>query len=321
METKKCPFCNEEINIKAIKCKHCKEFLTNNPSSSSETIINNEEPIDNSVDNFLVIFKAMFCFIAAWLLFYFGSWQIVWDQKISIIDQFFLGTYSLKAQDVILLEPGFVFKFNDSYYGFSTYQHFFNSPFIQCIMLFLSIVAFFEGLIQLIDLKLSRFLKFVLFIFIFIILFKTSIIKEFSSKQESITNKNDISIQERNNNPASIKFNIEQSKNGEDFNAFINHFISDSLFQKSRTNKPFISSTGLIDDRIETKEWNLYYMTNEVIYEGEKKVEGTLFYGRFIKNSPTKIFYNCSIPESDVGTLLTFELIHSKWMLVEFHIN
>ena len=27
-KTKKCPFCAEDININAVKCKHCGEFLT-----------------------------------------------------------------------------------------------------------------------------------------------------------------------------------------------------------------------------------------------------------------------------------------------------
>ncbi len=28
MATKKCPFCGEEIDESAVKCKHCGEFLT-----------------------------------------------------------------------------------------------------------------------------------------------------------------------------------------------------------------------------------------------------------------------------------------------------
>jgi len=28
MPTKKCPFCGEEIDQSAVKCKHCGEFLT-----------------------------------------------------------------------------------------------------------------------------------------------------------------------------------------------------------------------------------------------------------------------------------------------------
>jgi len=55
METKKCPFCAEEIRIEAIKCKHCGEFLETETQSES----NNEgvwkckkckEEVENNYD-------------------------------------------------------------------------------------------------------------------------------------------------------------------------------------------------------------------------------------------------------------------------------
>lgn len=42
-ETKKCPYCGEEINAKAKKCKYCGEWLVNQEDS--------EEKVDVKADN------------------------------------------------------------------------------------------------------------------------------------------------------------------------------------------------------------------------------------------------------------------------------
>lgn len=50
METKKCPFCGEEIKVEAIKCKHCGEFIESKK----------EEPENSTNSKLLVVPKAWY---------------------------------------------------------------------------------------------------------------------------------------------------------------------------------------------------------------------------------------------------------------------
>jgi hypothetical protein len=133
--TKKCPFCGEEIAVTAQKCKHCGEWL--------------EQTVEKSSNWGTRLLKSIIFGAVGWACFYFGSWHLIIGQKISLMSQY-LSSGKLALQDFIWEDDGVVFRIDEKYYGFVKNSQFFDSPFIQWIMLGLSIGAFVMALEMLI---------------------------------------------------------------------------------------------------------------------------------------------------------------------------
>ena len=143
-EVKKCPFCGEEILVTAKKCKHCGEWLEGK-QGATEKIETKKDKKDEDEDKpwgfgGRVVVSLILAGVG-WALFHFGSWHIVFSQKISLMLQY-LSTGKLEAQNFILEEDCFVFRINEKYYGFVKDVHFFDSPVLQWIMLILALGAF-----------------------------------------------------------------------------------------------------------------------------------------------------------------------------------
>ena len=149
METKKCPFCGEEILAEVKKCKHCGEWMEEE---------SNTEDQEKSFGWIKRITVTLILAGIGWALFHFGSWHLILGEKINSVNAekviSFLGKkneslsqlyYNLKQfepEDFILEDRCIALRINKGYWGFEHNVRFFDSPFIQWMMLIFSLGAF-----------------------------------------------------------------------------------------------------------------------------------------------------------------------------------
>lgn len=137
MEVKNCTYCGEQIATAAKKCKHCNEWLEEVNEKNNSKKIDKDKP----ADFWTRIISSIFLLGTGWILFKFGSWHLVLGKKISILLQY-ISSGSLEKRNLIWEENGIAFRFNDSFYGFAKNGHYFDSPLVQWIMLFISLGLF-----------------------------------------------------------------------------------------------------------------------------------------------------------------------------------
>lgn len=161
MKTRKCPFCGEEILAVAKKCKFCGEWL-----KKTEVTAEERDPIEKKNDNNIEndseetsvhrIISAILYGAIGFCCFHFGSWNIAFNTKISVLDQIlskadyasvtqlFYEVLMNKSSDIILNSHSVLIRINDTYYGFINNARFFDSPVIQWIMLGIALMLFWE---------------------------------------------------------------------------------------------------------------------------------------------------------------------------------
>lgn len=148
-DRQQCPYCKEEIAFGARKCKHCGEWLDARVSTNIKPQIdakNKTTWVDKIEEMGLGGFVAfLFAAGVGWLLYYFGSWQLLFNTKFSDIKVFW-SSGGLIDEDVIVKKEAIALRINDGFYGFANDGRFFDLPILQYIMLFIAICAFYEAI-------------------------------------------------------------------------------------------------------------------------------------------------------------------------------
>lgn len=100
------------------------------------------------------------CFVIAFLLFKFGGWHIIWGHEFTRGERFLVQTVSYVApsevitdgsQSFIATKNGVVVRINKKFYGVAKDTKYFDSPFIQWVMLFCCLGGIAGGIKALFD--------------------------------------------------------------------------------------------------------------------------------------------------------------------------